>query len=86
MPETTAAMEVGVADVTLDTQATAKRKSAKDEVRALLDRLPDDLTLEEIQYHLAVVVKITRSEERADREGWIPHEEFKKRFAKWLDK
>jgi hypothetical protein len=29
--------------------------SAKDEVRALLDRLPDDVSLEDIQYHLDVV-------------------------------
>lgn len=75
-----------MADTTLDTVAPARPKSAKDEVRALLDRLPDDLTLEQIQYHLAVVVKITRSEERADREGWIPHEEVERRLAKWLTK
>jgi hypothetical protein len=29
--------------------------SAKDEVRALLDRLPDDVTLADIQYRLEVV-------------------------------
>jgi hypothetical protein len=59
--------------------------SAKDEVRALLDRLPDTVTLEDIQYHLGVVVKILRSEERADREGWLPHSEFERRLAKWLE-
>ena len=75
-----------MADTTLDTQTVVKPKSAKDDVRALLDRLPDDLTLEQIQYHLAVVVKITRSEERADREGWIPHEEVKRRIDSWFAK
>jgi hypothetical protein len=59
--------------------------SPKDEVRALLDHLPDTVTLEDIQYHLGVYVKIKRSEERADREGWIPHEEVERRLAKWLD-
>lgn len=59
--------------------------SAKDEVRALLDRLPDTVTLEDIQYHLGVVVKIRRSEEQAEREGWLPHAEFERRLAKWLD-
>ena len=73
-------------DTALDAAPTSEARSAKDEVRALLDRLPDDLTLEEIQYHLAVVVKITRSEERADREGWIPHEEVKRRIDSWFDK
>ena len=47
-------------DTALDAKPKSEAKSAKDEVRALLDRLPDDLTLEQIQYHLAVVVKITR--------------------------
>ena len=75
-----------MADTTLDTQTVVKPKSAKDDVRALLDRLPDDLTLEQIRYHLAVVVKITRSEERADREGWIPHEEVKRRIDSWFAK
>ncbi len=61
-------------------------QDAKAQVRALLDRLPDGLSLEQIQYHLDVYVTITRREERADREGWIPHEEAKKRIASWFDK
>ncbi len=73
-----------MADATLEVGVTSK--SAKDAVRALLDRLPDDLTLEQIQYHLAVFVKISRSEERADREGWIPHEEVKRRINEWFAK
>lgn len=73
-----------MADATLEVGVTSK--SAKDAVRALLDRLPDDLTLEQIQYHLAVFVKISRSEERADREGWIPHEEVKRRIDEWFAK
>ena len=73
-----------MADATLEVGVTSK--SAKDAVRALLDRLQDDLTLEQIQYHLAVFVKISRSEERADREGWIPHEEVKRRIDEWFAK
>ena len=64
-----------MADTALDVAA----KSAKDEERALLDRLPDDLTLEQIRYH-GVFVKITRSEESADREGWIAQEEVRRRI------
>ena len=75
-----------MAEATLDTPMAVMPKSGKDEVQALLDRLPDDLTLEQIQYHLAVFVKITRSEERADREGWIPHEEVKRRIDEWFAK
>jgi hypothetical protein len=80
--------EMGMADATSAPAAaeTARELSPKDEVRALLDRLPDTVTLEDIQYHLGVVVKVLRAEERADREGWIPHEEMKRRAAAWFDR
>lgn len=41
-------------------------RSAKDEVRAMLDRLPDDLTLDDIAYHLGVL-KLIREREANDR-------------------
>ncbi len=45
--------------------------TVKDEVRALLDKLPDDCTREDIQYHLYVIEKIQKGIDRADREGTI---------------
>ena len=70
---------------TADTAVAAKPKlSPKDEVRALLDRLPDDVTLEDIQYHLDVVVKVLEAESSLDRGEGIPHEEVKRRFAQWF--
>ena len=73
-----------MADGVVEAQEKSIAKSAKDDVRALLDRLPDGLTLEQIQYHLGVYVVMTR---RADHEdvGCVSHEEFQRRFAKWLD-
>ena len=56
----------------------------KDEVRSLLDRLPDDCTLEDVQYHLYVVEKVQRGIERAEEEGGISHEEVERRLGKWL--
>jgi hypothetical protein len=56
--------------------------SAKDEMRALFDRLPDTVTLEDIQYHLDVVIKVLEAE--ADTSGDISHEEMKRQFAEWL--
>ncbi len=47
---------------TADADKPQAKLSAKDEVRALLDRLPDDVTLEDIQYHLDVVVKVLEAE------------------------
>jgi hypothetical protein len=58
----------------------------KDEVRSLLERLPDDCTLEDVQYHLYVVEKIQSGIERAEKEGEIPHEEVERRLGKWTSK
>src|SRR6266508_3633541 len=43
--------------------------SPKDEVSSLLEKLPDDASYEDIQYHLYVLEKIKRGLERADNEG-----------------
>ena len=60
---------------TADAAIVAKPQlSPKDEVRALLDRLPDAVTLEDIQYHLDVVVKVLEAE-ASDPSDDIPHEE-----------
>jgi len=66
--------------------ADKPKLSAKDEVRALLDRLPDDVTLEDIQYHLDVVVKVLEAEAQLERGEGITQDEFDRRFAKWLAK
>lgn len=58
--------------------------SAKDEVRALLNRLPDTVTLEDIAYHLDVVIKVLEAE--ADTSGEISDEEMQRQFAEWLAK
>ena len=58
--------------------------SAKQEIKKLLEKLPDDCTIEDIQYHLYVLEKIRKGLERAEKEGPITHEEAKKRFKDWL--
>lgn len=61
-------------------------KTAKDEVRELLDGLPDEASLEEIQYHIYVRQKVQRGLE-AERDGkTLTHEEMKRRLAQWLEK
>jgi hypothetical protein len=56
----------------------------KDEVSSLLEKLPDDASYEDIQYHLYVLEKAKRGLERADMEGTISHEDAKARLGKWL--
>ena len=60
--------------------------TAKDDVKALLDKLPDDCSLEDVQYHLYVVEKINRGIKRAESEGVSSQEEVERKFAKWTSK
>lgn len=60
--------------------------TAKDEVKALLDKLPDDCSLEDVQYHLYVVEKIRRGIERADKEGTVGQEEVERKLSKWTSR
>lgn len=54
-------------------------RTAKDEVQALLTKLPDDCSLEDIQYHLYVIEKVNHGREVADTHGTISQEEVEQR-------
>jgi hypothetical protein len=58
--------------------------SAKEEVRRLLDRLPDDVSLEQIQYHIYVLQKVDRALTAADQEEVLCQQEVEARMTKWL--
>jgi len=59
--------------------------SAKEEVRRLLELLPDDASLEDIQYHIYVRQKIERGLEDIESGRTISEEEFEARMSKWLE-
>jgi predicted transcriptional regulator len=61
-------------------------QTAKEEVIDLLNQLPDDSTLEEIQYHLYVCQKIQRGLQDADQGKVQAQEEVENRMKKWLTK
>jgi predicted transcriptional regulator len=57
---------------------------AKEAVRALLERLPDDCSLEEILYHLYVVQQVEAGLADAEAGRLIPHEKVQKELErKW---
>jgi hypothetical protein len=58
--------------------------SVKEEVATLLESLPDDCSVEDIQYHLYVLEKVRRGLDRADTEGSISQEDAEARLSKWL--
>ena len=57
--------------------------TAKEEVKTLLAKLPDECTLEDVQYHLYVVEKIKRGIARADIEGTLSQEDVSRKFSPW---
>jgi len=61
-------------------------QSAKQDVENLLQRLPDDSTLEDIQYHLYVLEKVRHGIEIAETQGVYSQEEAEQRFNKWITK
>jgi hypothetical protein len=60
--------------------------TAKNEVESLLKHLPDDCTLEDIQYHLYVIEKVKNGLDIADSKGTISQEEAEERLNKWITK
>lgn len=60
--------------------------TAKEEVKALLDKLPDYCSLQDVQYHLYVVEKIHRGIERAEKEGTLSQDEAERKLGKWTSK
>lgn len=60
--------------------------TAKQEVESLLKNLPDDCTLEDIQYHLYVIEKVQRGLEVADRQGAVSQKDAEERLGKWTTK
>jgi predicted transcriptional regulator len=61
-------------------------QAAKQEVNNLLARLPDDCSLEDVQYHLYVLQKIERGLKDSENGRVYSQEEVEKRMARWLGK
>ncbi|MFL6245946.1 MAG: hypothetical protein ACJ74H_07985 [Thermoanaerobaculia bacterium] len=55
----------------------------KEEVRRLLDTLPDEVSYEDIQYHIYVQQKIDTGLEASERQDFVSDEEIERRIARW---
>ncbi len=58
--------------------------TAKHDIELLLKNLPDDCSVEDIQYHLYVLDKVRRGLEDARANGTLSQEEVEARLSKWL--
>ena len=61
-------------------------RTAKDEVRELLENLPDDASFEDIQYHLYVRQKVQKGLEAAEQGRTLSHEEMMRPMSRWLER
>jgi len=60
--------------------------TAKQDVRRLLDGLPEGASLEDIQYHLYVLQRVSRGRKDVGAGRVFPQDEVEQRLAQWLDK
>ena len=58
--------------------------TAKHAIELLLKKLPDDCSVEDIQYHLYVLDKVRRGLDEARQQGTISQEEVEARLQRWL--
>lgn len=58
--------------------------NAKENVRRLLDELPDEATFEDIQYHIYVQEAVQRGLDAAKHGDFLDEDEVERRMAKWL--
>ena len=59
-------------------------ETAKEQVQQLLSALPEDATLEDIQYHIYVRQKIEQGFADVEAGRVMSHTEVQQRLAKWL--
>ena len=58
--------------------------SAKQVVRDVLESLPDDCSLADVQYELYVRQKVQEGELAADQGQLVPHEQVMREAREWL--
>ena len=61
-------------------------ETVKQEVSNLLTRLPDDCSLEDVQYHIYVLQKIERGMKDVAEGRVYTQEEVEKKMSKWFEK
>ena len=61
-------------------------ETAKEEVRRILDSLPDDATLEDIQYRIYVRQAIAAGIRDVDEGRVVSQEEVERRMSRWTGK
>ena len=59
-------------------------RTAKEQVRDLLDGLPDGVSLQAIQYHIYVLATVARGLKDVDAGRVLTQEAVEQRMSRWL--
>ena len=59
--------------------------TAKHTVQKMITDLPEDSSLEDIQYHLYVLETVQRGLDQIEAGQGVAHDQARERFARWLD-
>lgn len=59
--------------------------NAKDEVRKILDTLPEDATWEDVQYSIYIRERVERGRVESREQQLVDQEEVETRMKRWLD-
>ena len=57
----------------------------KKQAHDVINKLPEDCSWEDVQYHLYAVEKIQKGLQSVEDGRTVTHEEVTKRLSKWLD-
>ena len=76
----------GFPDAAASGSRLARMANAKQEVLKLLETLPEEASLEDIQYHLYVLQCIDRGRQDVEAGRTLSQEEVERRMARWLEK
>lgn len=59
--------------------------TAKEQIRKMLDELPEEASFEDIQYHIYVRQKIERGIQDVAEGRVVDEDEAERRLARWLE-
>jgi len=57
--------------------------TVKEQVRKIIEELPDECSVEDVQYQLFLIEKVRRGLKSIDEGKGIPHDQVRKQFASW---
>ena len=58
----------------------------KQQIQEVLEQLPDDCSIEDVQYRLYVLETLRKRTDSADRGDFVDHNEVERRLSRWLQK